>query len=569
MQFHRGETDGVRTVWREEAGPLTAWLRFGVGRNEERLAESGITHAVEHLALVGIGPQPYTWNGTVDGCSMNFWVSGEPAEVRSFLATVCSALASLPSRRVLDELRVMQVEESRKKPSQLGHDLALRYGACGPGLMERPEFGLLHLRADRIQAWADQWCTSDNAVLVVRGTPPDGLTLPLPRGNPPDRRELSASSLHGRTWSAAQTDRVSLSVVGANDPAVVFGLEVTRERTFERLRTDLAVTYATTFTPVQLDATRWLLQLTSDGRSDKAGTILRTMAEVLEEVTRAGPTMEELERTRARWQRYIATDQGLDAALQGEAICLLYDLPVRGPDDRQAQVQALTPDQVGGAVATTLDTLVAVGPRSLGGARPGWREPPKWSGAEVTGVKLSAVPEYTDGRLVIGNEGVSWVRNALQRRTVRWDSLAACLAWDDGKRTLVGDDGTEVVVSPWEWVSETVPGITETVDRYVDPARRVPLGAGKGEPPVTHVAPTREVPTAVPAVAGSASAPRGWSPTPARQRSVLMICIPLLVVASLVLAATIGAVGAVITVVLVVVIVVPLTQWVMRRRRPG
>ena len=48
-----------------------------------------------------------------------------------------------------------------------------------------------------------------------------------------------------------------------------------------------------------------------------------------------------------------------------------------------------------------------------------------------------------------------------------------------------------------------------------------------------------------------------------------MICIPLLVVASLVLAATIGAVGAVITVVLVVVIVVPLTQWVMRRRRPG
>ena len=41
--------DGVPVIWAEAPGPIRATLMFRVGRVDERLPWSGITHLVEHL----------------------------------------------------------------------------------------------------------------------------------------------------------------------------------------------------------------------------------------------------------------------------------------------------------------------------------------------------------------------------------------------------------------------------------------------------------------------------------------------------------------------------------------
>lgn len=48
---HRTSTSGVPTFWTDGPGRFSAGLVFRVGRVDETLVTSGITHLVEHLAL--------------------------------------------------------------------------------------------------------------------------------------------------------------------------------------------------------------------------------------------------------------------------------------------------------------------------------------------------------------------------------------------------------------------------------------------------------------------------------------------------------------------------------------
>ena len=202
---------------RAGSGPLTACLRFGVGWNDERLAEHGITHAVEHLALRPVGPTPYSWNGMVDAVTTNFSVTGSPDEVASHLATICRTLADLPATGLSNELSVMQVEAAKRSPSHVATDLGIRFGARGPGLVDWSELGFRRLTAADLQAWSDRWFTAANAVLWISGPPPGSLDLPLPVGQPPDHPVHVSRLGPGRFWVPSATSSVSVSTVNDAD----------------------------------------------------------------------------------------------------------------------------------------------------------------------------------------------------------------------------------------------------------------------------------------------------------------------------------------------------------------
>ena len=60
------EIDGVPCIWEAGEGPLQAGLVFGVGRADEQLSISGVTHAIEHLALHACPVASRLWTGSVN-----------------------------------------------------------------------------------------------------------------------------------------------------------------------------------------------------------------------------------------------------------------------------------------------------------------------------------------------------------------------------------------------------------------------------------------------------------------------------------------------------------------------
>src|SRR5256885_4125191 len=87
--------------------PLRACLMFRTGMADEGLSRHGMTHLVEHLALEGLGEQPYKYNGMVDGLFTRFYVAGRAAEIVAFLERVVSRLAALPRERLVAEAAVL------------------------------------------------------------------------------------------------------------------------------------------------------------------------------------------------------------------------------------------------------------------------------------------------------------------------------------------------------------------------------------------------------------------------------------------------------------------------------
>ena len=71
--------DGVPTLFAPAAGPLRAGLTFRVGRADETLARSGITHLIEHLALFHLNMADYHFNGSTGPVTTDFHLQAPKA----------------------------------------------------------------------------------------------------------------------------------------------------------------------------------------------------------------------------------------------------------------------------------------------------------------------------------------------------------------------------------------------------------------------------------------------------------------------------------------------------------
>ncbi|MGW0884991.1 hypothetical protein [Streptomyces sp. NPDC002671] len=90
---------GIPTLYSPRQGQITAGLFFRVGRADETLATSGLTHLVEHLALHRLGLSDLHYNGATANTYTLFHVTGDEDEVVAYLNGVCAALRDLPLDR--------------------------------------------------------------------------------------------------------------------------------------------------------------------------------------------------------------------------------------------------------------------------------------------------------------------------------------------------------------------------------------------------------------------------------------------------------------------------------------
>ena len=184
----RGEIDGVPVMWSTSPGPLTGALIFRVGRADERAADGGITHLVEHLAMTPLGQPRYDHNAFVEGNRTMFFASGTPDEVTAFFDVVTRALRELPLDRLSMERDILRRESEGREGSVIDIHRQIRFGLQGHGLVGEREFGLGTLDASRIDGWAKFAFTRGNAGLWLTGEPPPSLRLHLsdgPRRPPP------------------------------------------------------------------------------------------------------------------------------------------------------------------------------------------------------------------------------------------------------------------------------------------------------------------------------------------------------------------------------------------------
>jgi hypothetical protein len=470
----RGVVDGVPVYWADSPGLTFASLIFRVGWADETLPAFGITHLVEHLALHGLlyGSQV---NGRVEAETTSFIVGGSPEDVSTAVTRVVASLRALPMERLEAERRVLLTEEASQGWSLPSLLLFKRYGARGLGMNWFSQFGLRHIDADEIQAWADARFNRSNAALVVVGPQAGTWSLPLPDGRrwaPPQSvavdRELPAWLPVSRgLGSSFLVDR---SAVGS------LAIGVAEKRLFERLRGQEGIAYQVHADSTAVGGTTTHVTLVSDVLPANAQQATDALIEGFDDLAAKAVTGEELRFLVARNQPILQPDAFAGQWAERMATRELCGLDPGSADQVRAEFEAATPWAVAEQLRIGLDKALFALPPGVGISPKTLVPYEDARGPALTGPSLqpSRFGPSNGQHIVVASEGVSLVEPAVPPATVRFAECAVVLSFDEGARTLIGNDGQIVGVDPREW-RDAHPAVA-AIDAATPAGLQVPMG---------------------------------------------------------------------------------------------
>lgn len=439
------ELDGVPLLHAPHPdGQYAAGLVFRVGRADETLATSGITHLIEHLALHEHGMSDLHYNGTTADLFTHFFVRGTAEQVRDYLHGVCAGLQDLPLHRLEIEKRLLANEAEGRSSTP---SLIYRHGAEGHGLPAYAELGLHGIGPDDVRAWAARHFTRGNAALWICGSEvPPGLRLDLPDGARIPAPAVTAHLPQLPAWFGSDGNvLVASGLLPRTATSQVFA-QVLDRVLFRDLRQRDGISYraGTDYAPLDRDlATVWAI---ADCAPDQRAALVGSYADAVARLRLRGPTAAEVESAVTTLVSGLGDPTAESQRLPGRAFNLLL-----GRDDEEigsliAQTRAVSRDEVRAAAQLFHETSVvqvpAIGLDWAGHAR----APELSTGEPVRGTRHA--PSAPGGvELTIGSEGVT--RHYDQgHATVRYAETAAMLRHPDGGRELVGLDGVRVSVEP-------------------------------------------------------------------------------------------------------------------------
>ena len=466
------EIDGVPTFFAHRPGPISAGLTFRVGRADETLATSGITHLVEHLALYRHGVADYHYNGATASLFTVFAVQGSAEHVVEYLTGVCDGLARLPLDRLEAEKSILRTEAaSRSDPSVP----LWRYGAQGRGLVSCRELGLDRLSGREVSDWAQKWFTRDNAVLWLAGDDiPKDLRLDLVAGRrmpvvlpPPVLERTPAYVARGQGGVLMNT------LVPRGAVAQLYASIIEREL-FQTLRRDGGLSYMAeaSYQPGAADTAE--INALADALPDKQDAVVGEFIDVLAKLSagRINPADVDALRTNGD-QAFTHPDYEL-STLPGRAFGHLIGRTARNVDQLRAELAAVsTEDVVAMARVAHANSLLVV-PEGHRLDWAGYDEVSVTSRFETPAGYRYRSRSGDTCELVVGPEGISLTSPA-GPATVAYKECAAMLAWPDGARLLVGRDGVQARVEPT--LFEVDRAKLAEIDRNVDAAVVIPMPA--------------------------------------------------------------------------------------------
>jgi zinc protease len=456
-KFHWTEIDHVTTVWTEAPPPLQAGLLFRTGIIDESLFTRGVTHLIEHIAFSADAANQLYFNGQVDAVRTGFFAVGKDHDVLGFLADICNTLTLLPGDRLAEEKQVLAAEASSRSYDLRTNLLVWRYGVSGHGLQAFPEFGLHGATLEQLRTITASRFTSDNAVLWLSGPPPKGLKLNLPRGTKqaipmltPIQQQLPCWFLDNRCGGIAAS-----AIVPRSYSATVF-YEIVRNRLFNKLRLEKAISYAPSVSYIPLNAEVAEILFYADSEQSRRAELGKEFGEVFQGLSE----IESAEFDKARKQvlshinDYLAfIDAGLSiihAAKVAEDWVFSYqEEPLKV---RFSKLKSLKLEDIKSfARAVQANAIFALpgGTPLLDcyGVDAGISEPPIVKGFEAKLIDDPNCPE----KLIFGPDGVSFIPNDRSHLTINYPDLAGAISYEDGGIDLLRNDGSHIMVEPTLW----------------------------------------------------------------------------------------------------------------------
>jgi predicted Zn-dependent peptidase len=492
-EMHWTEVDGVPTLIGQGRGSrVKAGLLFRVGRADETLATSGITHLLEHLALHQQGVADYHFNGATADVYTHFHVEGTAEHVVEYFVSVCASLRNLPLHRLETEKEILRTEQSgRGAPPQIP---VYRFGAQGFGLSSYQELGLSGLTGDQVTDWARRHFTRDNAVFwVIADALPAGLRLDLLGGqrNPPPM--VTSELPETPAWFAGTVDGVCMQALVPRSTSAMLFARILGKSLFHDLRQRGGYSYTAQADYQPLDRDLAIVTAVADSAPDKRGAVIGGLLDVLARLRFGGITHAELESAKTVMCHGL---EELDAEqlVPGHAMSALIGSPAPSPVELRAEIEAATIEdlhRVGQEVYASALVQVPV----LGLDWAGIPQAPRWSESAVTGKTYPAIGDNA-GDLVVGRDGVS-MRVGDEAVTVRYADCVAVQAYPDGGRRLFGRDGFAVQIEPTlnsvspHVLREVVRAVPSSLVISMPPRRADQIPQPTVEPGQVHAPPPR------------------------------------------------------------------------------
>jgi predicted Zn-dependent peptidase len=439
--------DGIPTLLAPGTGPARGGITFRVGRADETLARSGITHIVEHLALHRLGLTDYHYNGATGATVTHFFSQGSPEAVAEFLTSVCAALVNLPLHRLDVEKEILRTEEASRSRSPIEPLHLWRYGARGYGVLSYPEWGLAEITADDIQAWVARYFTRENAVLWFSGMAvPENLRLNLPTGGRMLLPELTSALPRTPAWFSGPPRTVAFDTQLPRSAAAQVYTAVLERELFRALRQEGGYSYtvATDYEPIDTEQAR--VVALADAHPEKQAAALGAFIDVLAKLRWGTIDQVDLDGVRAKAAESLRDPDADAHRLPMAAFNVLIGSPVLDSKQLLRDIEAVTADDVQQVAEQAFTAGLLMTPSGHRADWAGFADAPTSSETVVDGVRY---PMRNDGShaLVVGPTGVS-ITSPGGAATVHFDQTAVLLAWPDGGRMLIGYDGISCAVEP-------------------------------------------------------------------------------------------------------------------------
>lgn len=444
------EVDGVRCFWVDTGRPtLAGSLVFRQGMADEPLVESGWLHMLEHLALHGRGGGALHVNGSVSLLRTSFDAHGPADAVASHFADLSKWLAQPQFDEFEREKGVLRAE-AVGRGGIYSRSLSWRFGAHGPGVFNYDEPGIGRSTPEALAERSTQVFTKDNAVLVLDGPPPPGLTLGLADGIflPPQRAVPCDDSL-----PACYVDEAGMVLSGLVPRSAEATIlpELIQRMLREKLRDDAGAAYAPWSHYEAVDQDSAVIVAGSDINSELNYTVVRTLRSALKKIAdfsvprdHVAEAVESTIQTVSdpysaigvAYRAANAVQQGHEPESFEQIIDEIRSITAVSLHET---VKAFTSTLLLGAPAEAKPqeqmTLLAPpgrGPRSIGRAFRHHNWPAEKS------------------ELVVGPE-VLQIADTEAYRSMSYNDVEAMFAYEDGGRLLVAHDGWGMSVEPGEW----------------------------------------------------------------------------------------------------------------------
>ena len=404
-----------------------------------------------------------------------------PADlVAAHLASVTHWLRE-PDLSRLDHERGVLAAEASMRGGAGGRAIGWRYGARGPGVVNLDEPGLGRASAEALVTRAQRVFTRGNAVLVLDGPPPEGLTLDLPEG-PLLRPSIAVPCDDTLPAVYPEQAGIVLSGVVRRSMGAVLLPYVLERMLRDRLRHEAGAAYAPWSDYQSVDDDHAVVLSGSDVSSELAPDVfadIARLAHTIRDDGLPGAIVEEAIELRIQAINDPYNSMGLAYAAGSYALSAEEPKTLEEIVAETRAVNAFTIQE--DAFAFTQSLLVGVPGETV--VLGGW---PILAGPSH--VPLSASPRIFKHRDWPASKDELWITDDLVHasfgtfsRSVRFDAIEALFVYGDGGRYVIDRNGWGLQLEPFEWADGAT--AVALLDKIVPFTKHCPRPARDFTPP--------------------------------------------------------------------------------------